>query len=120
VAERLVMKDYVNGDAVLIPTRDLGTCSVAVQPGAIYTISASYTSTVPTQFAVQYRTKSGRWIYGTASPMLNPATDWTQATWTVPPIPEGVVAITFGMTLKQNGELVTDDYTLQPESGAAP
>jgi peptidoglycan/xylan/chitin deacetylase (PgdA/CDA1 family) len=116
VAERLVMKDYVDGGANLIPTRDLGTCSIAVQPGGIYTISASYTSTVPTQFSVQYRTEHGRWVYGTLSPVFNPATEFTPASWVMPPIPEGVTGISFGMSLQQNGELVTDDYALLLES----
>jgi len=116
VAERLVMHDYVDGDANLLPTEDLGTCSIAVQPGTIYTISASYTSTVPTQFSVQYRRARGTWVYGTTSPEFDPATEWTDARWTLPPIPEGVTAIRFGMSLEQNGELVTDDYTFVPES----
>ena len=50
--------------------------------------------------------------------MFNPATEFTPASWVMPPIPEGVAAISFGMTLKQNGELVTDDYSLENESGS--
>jgi peptidoglycan/xylan/chitin deacetylase (PgdA/CDA1 family) len=113
VAERLVMNDYVDGNARLAPTMDLGTCSPAVLPGQTYTLLAFYISTVPTAFSVQYRTATGTWVYGTTSPVFSPATEWTEARWTMPPIPEGVTAISFGLSLEQNGELVTDDYTLE-------
>ena len=116
-AERLVMRDYVDGDAKLLPTLDLGECSIAVSVGSIYTISAWYTSTVPTSFSVQYRLARGLWVYGMASPKFAPATSFTQAQWTLPPIPEGVIAVSFGLGLTQNGELVTDDYAL---TGASP
>ena len=112
VAERLVMRDYVDGEAKLLPTEDLGTCSIAVSPGQTYTIAAWYTSTVPTSFVVQYRLSRGRWVFGALSPKFQPATAFTQAHWTLQPIPEGVTAISFGLSLSQNGELVTDDYTL--------
>ena len=111
-AERLVMRDYVDGDAKLLPTEDLGTCAIAVTPGSTPTIAAWYTSTAPTRFSVQYRMARGVWVYGAASPHFTPATAYTLASWTLPPIPERVTAISFGLILAQNGELVTDDYSL--------
>lgn len=120
VAERLSVKDYVDGDASLTATEDLGTCAIAVRPGSTPTISAGYTSTAPTQFSVQYRTDRGMWAHGTTSPVFDPATDWTEARWTLPPIPDGITAMSFGMSLEQNGELVTDDYTFLPETIVAP
>ncbi|WP_319448530.1 MULTISPECIES: polysaccharide deacetylase family protein [unclassified Mycobacterium] len=111
-ASRLVMRDYVDGDAKLLQTMDLGTCAPAVSPGGTYTIQASYTATVPTAFSVQYRLARGIWVYGVSSPEFAPATQFTAARWTLPPIPEGVTAVSFGLTLTQNGELVTDDYSL--------
>jgi peptidoglycan/xylan/chitin deacetylase (PgdA/CDA1 family) len=111
-ASRLVMHNYVDGDAKLMQTEDLGTCALAVTPGTIYTLQAWYTSTVPTSFTVQYRLARGTWVYGTASPKFNPANEYTRAHWTMPPIPEEVTAISFGLALSQNGELVTDDYAL--------
>lgn len=113
VAERLVMREYRNGDAKLLPTEDLGTCSPAVVPGTRYTLGVWYASTVPTRFSVQYRLARGNWVYGTASPMLSPATEYIPASWMTPPIPDGVTAVSFGLALDQNGELVTDDYTIQ-------
>ena len=115
VAERLVMRNYVDGDAKLIPTMDLGECAPEVSPGQTYTVQAWYTSTVPTSFVVQYRLARGVWVYGVTSPKFEPATEFTLASWTLPPIPEGVTAISFGLNLTQEGELVTDDYSLITE-----
>jgi peptidoglycan/xylan/chitin deacetylase (PgdA/CDA1 family) len=111
-ASRLVMRNYVDGGAELLQTTDLGECAPAVSPGQTHTIQARYTSTVPTAFSVQYRLTRGVWVYGTSSPQFSPATEFTPARWTLPPIPEGVTAISFGLTLTQDGELVTDDYSL--------
>ena len=61
---------------------------------------------------MQYRIARGTWGYGTTSPVFNPATEYTPARWTLPPIPDGVTAISFGLILQQNGELVTDDYSM--------
>jgi peptidoglycan/xylan/chitin deacetylase (PgdA/CDA1 family) len=119
-ASRLVIRDYVDGDAKLLQTMDLGTCAPAVSPGRTYTIQAWYTSTVPTAFSVQYRLARGVWVYGVSSPEFAPATEFTAARWTLPPIPEGVTAVSFGLGLTQNGELVTDDYSLIAEGGSPP
>jgi peptidoglycan/xylan/chitin deacetylase (PgdA/CDA1 family) len=114
-AERLVMRNYVDGDAKLLPTMDLGECAPEVSPGQTYAVQAWYTSTVPTSFVVQYRLARGVWVYGVASPKFEPATEFTLARWTLPPIPQGVTAISFGLNLTQDGELVTDDYSLITE-----
>jgi peptidoglycan/xylan/chitin deacetylase (PgdA/CDA1 family) len=119
-ASRLDMRDYVDGDAKLLPTTDLGTCAPSVSPGSTYTIQARYTSTVPTSFAVQYRLARGIWVFGVSSPEFPPAAEFTTARWTLPPIPEGVTAVSFGLSLTQNGELVTDDYSLTPDVGTPP
>ena len=112
VAERLVMRDYHDGDAKLLSAEDLGDCAVPVTPGSTPTVSAWYTSTVPTQFTVQYRLARGMWVYGAISPKFNPTGTWMLASFQLPPIPEQVTAISFGLSLTQNGELVTDDYAL--------
>jgi hypothetical protein len=55
-----------------------------------------------------------------SSPEFAPATEFTAARWTLPPIPGGVTAVSFGLGLTQNGELVTDDYSLIAEGGSPP
>lgn len=111
-ASRLVMRNYVDGDAKLMPTTDLGTCAPTVSPGQAYTIQAWYTSTAPTSFSVYYRLARGIWVYAMSSPQFPPAQEFTPARWTIWAVPSGVTAISFGLTLAQDGELVTDDYSL--------
>ena len=119
-ASRLVMRNYVDGDAKLVQTPDLGTCAPPVSPGSRYTIEAWYTSTVPTSFSVQYRLDRGVWAYALSSPQFPATTEFSRARWTLPPIPQGVTAISFGLGLTQNGELVTDDYSLIADGGSPP
>ena len=109
---RLVMRNYVDGDAKLQQTTDLGTCAPTVEPGRTYTIEARYTSTVPTSFSVQYRLARGIWVFGVSSPMFPPAAQFTAAHWKLPPIPNGVTGVSCGLALAENGELVTGDYSL--------
>ncbi|TDF92895.1 hypothetical protein E1809_17210 [Arthrobacter terricola] len=112
VAEQMVTTGYVDGDAKLLPTLDLGQCAPSATPGHTYQMSAWYKSTASTQFELYYRTGLGTWTYWTASPLFAAATNWTQATWTSPPVPAGASAISMGLNLLSNGTLVTDDYAL--------
>lgn len=112
VAQRLRVTGYVSGDAKLMPRMDLGTCSPSVTPGRRYDLRTSYTSTGTTQFAVHYRTSQGQWRYWTASPWFEARSEWTEATWTTPPVPEDATALSFGLALIDDGTLVTDDYSM--------
>jgi peptidoglycan/xylan/chitin deacetylase (PgdA/CDA1 family) len=111
-AMRVVVHDYVDGDAKVIQTMDQGTCASTVTPGATYTLGAWYTSTAPTALEVYYRLARGVWVYAATSPTFQPATTWAPASWTLPPIPDGVAAVNFGLNLSQNGTLTTADYSL--------
>ncbi|WP_104180047.1 polysaccharide deacetylase family protein [Arthrobacter sp. B0490] len=119
IAQQLTMTNYVDGDAKLLPTLDLGECAPGAVPGRAYVIKAWYKSTGPTQFELYYRTGLGTWRYWTSSPLYNAAADWTQLTFTSPPVPEGASAISMGLNLTSNGILVTDDYELTV-SGTTP
>ncbi|MBJ8337278.1 polysaccharide deacetylase family protein [Antrihabitans sp. YC3-6] len=110
VAQRIVMTDYVDGDAKLIPSLDLGDCAPSVVAGNAYDLEASYTSTVPTRFAVYYRLARGVWVYWMDSAPLPPAGTWSRARWTTPPVPAAATALSFGLSLTENGELVSDDH----------
>lgn len=120
LAGRLVLRDHVDGDAKFLQATDLGECAPTVEPGHTYTLSAWYTSTVPTAFSVQYRLRRGIWVYAMASQPFPPSGEFALARWTLPPIPEDVTAISFGLALAQDGELVTDDYALIDENGSPP
>jgi peptidoglycan/xylan/chitin deacetylase (PgdA/CDA1 family) len=103
---------YSDGDAELLPTFDLGSCTPVVQPGNAYTLSIWYKSTAITQFSMYTRTSGGFWSYWTSGPWLAPASAWTQATFTTPAVPAGAVGISFGLALIANGSLTTDDYAI--------
>ena len=110
VAQRLVMADYVDGDAKLIPALDLGECAPSVVAGNAYDLEASYTSTVPTRFAVYYRLARGVWVYWMDSATFPASRTPSRARWTTPPVPAVATALSFGLSLTEDGELVTDDY----------
>ncbi|MEZ2389909.1 polysaccharide deacetylase family protein [bacterium RCC_150] len=112
VAEKLVVSGYVDGDAKLLPTLDLGGCSPTSTAGHVYNIGAWYKSTTNTQFELYYRTGLGSWTYWTSSPWFSPATSYVKATWTTPALPTGASAISFGLNLFSNGTLTTDDYEM--------
>jgi peptidoglycan/xylan/chitin deacetylase (PgdA/CDA1 family) len=111
-AERLDVTNYVDGDAKLLPTFDLGSCTPAATAGKTYTTSLWYKSTGITQFALYYRTSAGFWSYWTSGPWLAPAADWTLATFTTPAAPADTVGISFGLALIANGSVTTDDYAV--------
>ena len=112
VAEQLVVSEYVDGDAKLLPTLDLGGCSPTATPGNSYSIGAWYKSTTNTQFELYYRIGVGSWKYWTSSPWFSAATTYQKATWTTPPLPAGASGISFGLNLFSNGTLTTDDYEM--------
>jgi peptidoglycan/xylan/chitin deacetylase (PgdA/CDA1 family) len=114
VAAQLTMSAYTDGDAKVIPTLDLGTCTPAATPGQSYQLSTWYESTAQTQYDVYIRTLSGAWVYWTSSPFFGGASAWTQSTWVTPPVPAGYNGIDFGLTLESVGTLTTDDYNIAP------
>ena len=114
VAAQLTMSSYTNGDAKLMPTLDLGTCTPSVTPGQSYQLSTWYKSTTNTQYDVYLRTTAGAWVYYTSSPWFGAQSAWTDATWVTPPIPAGYDGIDFGLNLFGVGALTTDDYALTP------
>jgi peptidoglycan/xylan/chitin deacetylase (PgdA/CDA1 family) len=117
-AERLVMSNYVDGDAKTIMAMDFGSCAPTVTEGHQYSLRTWYTSTVVTQFAVYLRNGVGGWQYWTSSPWFAATSTYTQAIWDSPPIPAGYNGISFGLNLFSNGQLVTDDYALYDLAGA--
>ena len=111
-AESLQITSRSSGDRKLVQTQDSGACAPAITPGARYTLSAWYTSTVPSAFVVFYRTSAGAWRYWTTGPTVAAAGNWTQAVYTTPAIPAGATHLSFGLYLSTVGTLVTDDYAM--------
>lgn len=111
-AETVTITQYADGDIRLMPALYLPGCAPAVTPGATYTVSAWYTSTAITQFALYYLDASGAWQYWTSGEWLNAESSWTQASFVTPPVPAGATAISFGLSLFSVGTLTTDDYAM--------
>ncbi|HEX3785682.1 MAG TPA: polysaccharide deacetylase family protein [Pseudonocardiaceae bacterium] len=118
-AQQVSVTGYSDGDAILLPTFDLGACTPAVIPGDSYNLSIWYESTAITQFALYTRTAGGYWSYWTSGPWLAPASTWTQATFATPAVPAGQVGISFGLAVIANGSLTTDDYAISGPGIAA-
>jgi len=117
-AESLTVTGYLSGDAKLLPIFDLGGCSPNVVAGHTYSMRTWYNSTAATQFAVYLRSSSGGWSYWTSSPWFAASSSYTQAVWTTPAIPAGMTGISFGLSMFNNGQIVTDDYSLYESVGA--
>lgn len=111
-AMSLTVSDIGKGEAKLAVAKDLGACAPTVVPGETYTLETSYTSTAPVRFSVAYRLERGIWAYWTSSEFFQPAGEFTRATWTTPPIPDGATAISFGLALEEAGTVVTDDFAM--------
>jgi peptidoglycan/xylan/chitin deacetylase (PgdA/CDA1 family) len=116
VAAQLTVTGETTGDAKVLPTLDLGTCSPPVTAGKTYALSAWYTSTVNTQFEIYLRNAQGAWYYWNASPTVLPTTTFTRLTYVTPAVPAGSTAISFGFNLATNGTVVSDDFALGDES----
>ncbi|MFH5880295.1 polysaccharide deacetylase family protein [Arthrobacter sp. NA-172] len=117
-AEKLTITGYSSGDAKLLPTMDSGSCAPPAVAGHTYSVRAWYTSTAVTQFALYYRDASGNWVYWTSGPWLAAASTYTQASFTTPVLPAGATAVSFGLSLFNNGSVTTDDYAMYDTVGA--
>jgi len=113
-AESLQVTSIESGDRKMVQSQDSGNCAPAVTSGKRYMLSAWYQSTESTGFIVFYRTSTGRWTYWRTSPNVSAASNWTQATYITPTIPNGATHISFGLYLSSEGTLVTDDYAMTP------
>ncbi len=111
-AESLQINSRNSGDRKLVQKQDSSSCAPKVTPGARYTLNAWYKSTVPTGFVVYYRNSAGVWTYWLTSPNYVSTNNWTQASYTIPAVPVGATALSFGLYINQVGTLVTDDYGL--------
>lgn len=109
---------YTSGDAKALPPFDLGSCSLPVAQGHVYSASAWYKSDAPVFFTYYKRNAVGQWSYWGQSPRFAPSDDWTEARWLTPTVSGDLVAASFGLTLDSAGTLTTDDYGFADWPGA--
>ncbi|WP_246858539.1 galactose oxidase early set domain-containing protein [Citricoccus sp. SGAir0253] len=108
----ITMSDYSSGDAKLVQS-ETPACAPAVKAGSTYTLRVEYKSTSPGNSITVFTHTAAGWAYWTdlAQPAASEA--WTTASATTPVIPEGVDALSFGISLHANGTLKTTNYSLK-------
>jgi peptidoglycan/xylan/chitin deacetylase (PgdA/CDA1 family) len=120
-AERVDSTNYVDGADLMETWDDLGYCTPTVVPGHQYTITTWYKSTAPVRYSSNTRNTTFDspfpfWMESTSPPDGVPpfpaSPDWAQATWTTPPIPDGVNGMLFGLMLTSEGSLTVDDISI--------
>jgi hypothetical protein len=109
--------NYANGDRKLLQTQK-PECAPTVQAGSTYDASVWYKSTVPVEMTVFRRTAAG-WGYWKQLGKLPAKAEWSQATAAIV-VPEGTLQVSFGIAVKGNATLVTDDYSLTLAGAPAP
>jgi hypothetical protein len=110
VSELVSMSGYRTGLRGLAVAQT-PTCAPTVAPGASYKLSTWYGADAAVRMQVWYRNAAGAWTAWVQSPAFAASTTrWVQAVWTTPPMPAGATAISFGLVLQSNGNVVTDDY----------
>jgi peptidoglycan/xylan/chitin deacetylase (PgdA/CDA1 family) len=120
VAQQIDVTDLVSGGRRLVTLHDAGACAPRAYPGHVYEVSAWYTATAtdpavtsPVRFTGYYGNAGGVWVYFAQSPVLPVSAAYTQARWTLPPLPAGAELISVGMTLVANGQVRMDDFELR-------
>ena len=112
-AYRVDVTGHAEGDAKLMPTLDLGESAPAANAGNRYAVSAWYKASAPTQLALYYRDRTGKWKYWSSSPSFAATDEWQRASWTSPPAPPEATGLSFGLALFSDGSVTTDDYALE-------
>ena len=116
-AYRITLSGRTQGDYKLLPTE---AASPRVEPGAVYNLSVWYRSnTAQNGLTIFTHTASG-WGYWADLQTLPAVADWTQAVTETPPIPAGVDAIAWGISIAGNGTLTTDDYSTTKKGVSPP
>jgi hypothetical protein len=118
-AQSVTLSNYVSGDRKLLMAES-GACAPAAQPGTTYQLSVWYMSTSTRNSLTVFRHSGAGWTYWTDLQALPPTSTWTLASAATPPVPEGTDQITFGVSISDNGTLVTDDYGYEPLGGQGP
>jgi hypothetical protein len=116
-AYSIALSGRTQGDYKLLPTE---AASPAVQPGAVYKLSAWYKSTSTSNSLTVFAHTASGWGYWTDLQTVPAAAAWTQVTAQTPVIPAGIDGIAWGISIYGNGTLVTDDYSTVKTADASP
>lgn len=117
-AVSLTLAGYTTGSSRLLQVES-DACAPAVLPGATYTLSTYYKSTVAVSMSMYTHSAAG-WSYAGELVAAKASKDWRKASAVTPRIPAGVDRIVFGLSLAANGTLITDDYSATLASAPPP
>ena len=107
----LTLSGRTEGDSKLLQ-EESAACAPAVEPGKSYQLSLWYRSTAPVALTL-FRRSGGAFGYWGEVRSYPAAAGWTRVVATSPVIPQGTDRLSFGLSLSQDGTLVTDDYSLR-------
>lgn len=113
-AVQLSITRYADGAVTLLPRGDAGECAPTAAAGRAYRIDAWYRGSGEAQLSLYYRAADGGFRYWTSGPSLPRSATWTQASAITPPLPQGATGFAFGLSLASAGDLVVDDFTIEP------
>ncbi|WP_240719962.1 galactose oxidase early set domain-containing protein [Pseudarthrobacter sp. NamB4] len=115
----ITVSDYASGDTKLLQAETAG-CAPSVMPGAKYNLSIDYKSTAAKNSITIFTHTAAGWGYWTDLSQVAPTHTWAVAAGTTPPIPEGVDAISFGVSIGADGTLLTTNYSLKESTVPPP
>jgi peptidoglycan/xylan/chitin deacetylase (PgdA/CDA1 family) len=111
-AQHVLVSDR-EGNARLLSQQDMGTCATPAGGGQSFRFTARYKGTAHALPVAYYRNRLGNWVSWSHAPsFIEPTDDWTEASWTPPPLPSDATAVSFGMSLLTEGEGWLDDFAL--------
>jgi peptidoglycan/xylan/chitin deacetylase (PgdA/CDA1 family) len=110
--ENVAITAYTSGDRKLVTSQQANACSPRVTPGSTYNVGGWYQSNQTAHIVLYYQNSSGNWVYWTQSPAFAASGSWAHATWTIPAVPAGATALSFGINIAAVGSITTDDYTM--------
>lgn len=119
-ALQLSVTSHASGDRKIVVSQDGGTCAVAVEPGKAYKLSLWVKGDWQKGdlgLTTYLRGQDGTWTYWGISDPVKASDDWTEATYQTPKVPSGANLLSFGVALQAKGEVVVDDFAVQPGSG---
>ena len=116
---RIDVSSRLSGDAKLLQSEAPG-CAPSVVPGVTYEVSVDYRSTAADNGFTVFQHTSAGWSYWTELGALPASSAWTTAQATLPPIPDGVDRVSFGISLAGDGRLLTTSYSLTAPAAEPP
>ena len=119
-AEHIQIQSLTSGARRLVNKQDTGLCAPAVNKGHGYSASAMYKSSVPARFIAYYLDPTNRWIEWAQGPFLPARSQYSQASWPIPQLPDTAKAISIGMSIFAVGDLYLDQVALRDQDLTPP